>query len=300
MNRKPYISLSDRQKIWRRETFFVSSVKLRKVDSSETEPTSIAAAAEFSDSIIVPAASSVSELNTSVYFDGSSAASEDAYEHNMDLAINSDSKCESNVSACSTSDCPNQEFYSPIATEDTIKTVIINWFIDCPNVPSLSITNLLHHLHYFYSGLPLTAKTIIKPLNFDVSITRMHHGRYVHFNNWKKCVKNYLESLNYNHSYFDITINIDGIPLFKDSRKFHAYPILVKVCTDLPKIFCAGLYLSEDEISNKMPNVDELLARFVEDVQSLQTDGIQVERTLIRVNIKAFVCDAPARSNLKK
>ena len=213
----------------------------------------------------------------------------------MDLAINSDSECEYNASECSTSDCPNQEFDSPIATEDTFKTVIINWSIDYPNVPSLSITNLLHHLHYFYSGLPLTAKTIIRPLNFYVSTTRMHHGRYVHFNNWKKFDKNYLESLNYNHSYFHITINIDGIHLFKDSRKFYAYPILVKVCTDLPKKICAGLYLSENKISNNTSNVDDLLAKFAEDVQFLQADAIQVDQTLICVNIKAFICNALVR-----
>ena len=46
--------------------------------------------------------------------------------------------------------------------EDNLKADIINWSLECPNVPELSVTKLLHHVNDFFTGIPLTLKTLRK------------------------------------------------------------------------------------------------------------------------------------------
>jgi len=95
-------------------------------------------------------------------------------------------------------------------------------------------------------------------------------------------------------------VNIDVIPLFNDSRTNTAYPILIKVCSTVPKIFCAGLYLSHLKENNKMPPVNDFLNSFVIELKELIEEGICVNNVNMKFEIAAFVCDSPARSDLKK
>jgi hypothetical protein len=165
----------------------------------------------------------------------------------------------------------------------------------------MTITKLLHHMSSFFPGVKLTAKTIKQQEVIDVTITPMHFGRYAHFNNWQTALRKQLEAVKFAKSHINIIVNVDGIPLFNDSRKYHAYPILLQISfKNMSKIICVGVYLSESEKSNKMPDVDLFLHRFVEEMSNLITAGIYVNNNKVSVIIKSIVCDAPARSDLKR
>ena len=189
--------------------------------------------------------------------------------------------------------------YIPMPDESKIETALRNWTIDCPNVPNSSVSNLLHHLNHFYPGIVLTARTQKDETAMDITITNMLHGRYAHINNWQISLHNYLQSINFEDVYLKLNVNIDGIPLFEDSRKFHAYPILMELCINTPKIICIGIYLSESGESNKMPHVNMFLEKFVSEMKYLTQNGIKINGKDIPILINAFVCDAPARSDLK-
>ena len=138
-----------------------------------------------------------------------------------------------------------------------------------------------------------------KPLN--VTYVQMDHGRYAHFNGWIECISKYLDHIQFARNEVFITINVDGIPLYNDGRNNHAFPILVRLCTDpLHKLFCAGVYVSEDSKCNKMPHVDVFLDLFVKELLRVSQEGIQISNKCIKLCIKAFVCDAPARADLKR
>ena len=66
------------------------------------------------------------------------------------------------------------------------------------------------------------------------------------------------------------------------------------------KIICAGLYLTEDGVSNKMPKVDILLLNFVAKIKNFLSNPLIIKNSEIVVKIKSIVCDALVGSDLKK
>lgn len=194
------------------------------------------------------------------------------------------------------------DFDVPVSVEEKIEAAIVNWSVDCPNVPNVSITNLLHHLNEFFPSIHLTASTLTRHSSDNVSVVHMHSGRYAHFKDWKECIKSHLLDIAYAEKTVYLNINVDGLPLFKDSRKNHVYPILVEICTSSTKkkkIVCAAIYISDTEGSNKMPCVNEFLDLFVDELSVFQEVGMIIQEVSVEVKINAFVCDAPARSDLK-
>ena len=183
--------------------------------------------------------------------------------------------------------------------EDKIKKAIINWTADCPNTPRSTVSNLLFHLKQFYPGLPLTASTLEK-VNTNVDISNMFNGRYAHFLDWTVALVDYLKSVDYKKKDLGLIINIDGIGLYSDARKYHAFPILIKLPIPYKKIICAGIYISEsNKKKNSMAHSNIMLKKFVEDLSELMANGVLINDRSVNVFIDAFVCDRPARTDLK-
>jgi len=111
----------------------------------------------------------------------------------------------------------------PLSAESKIEAALLNWTVDCPNVPLASITSSLTHLHSFFPSLDMTARTFLNTRISDNEITPMHLGRYAHIANWRSCIVEHLKRINYDISYIEVCLNIDGIPLFSDARTHHAY-----------------------------------------------------------------------------
>lgn len=89
-----------------------------------------------------------------------------------------------------------------------------------------------------------------------------------------------------------LLVNVDGIPLFKSS-KTQFWPVLCK--TEYSKPFIVALYCG----NSKPDPVDDFLEDFLTELSYLTQNGLKLGEQLYNIVIKAFVCDAPARSYLK-
>lgn len=89
-----------------------------------------------------------------------------------------------------------------------------------------------------------------------------------------------------------VTINVDGVPLFKSSAA-QFWPMLAKVDGFEPFIVCLFSGLT------KPGPLEEYVQDLMEEIKRLRENGIQHNGNFIQVNIKAFICDAPARAFLK-
>ena len=90
----------------------------------------------------------------------------------------------------------------------------------------------------------------------------------------------------------DLMINVDGLPLFKSSNS-QFWPILGSF--DGFHVFVIALFYGE----SKPNSVDEYLNDFLEELEKLKLNGIQFNSQKLSLDIKCFLCDAPARSSLK-
>lgn len=89
-----------------------------------------------------------------------------------------------------------------------------------------------------------------------------------------------------------VTINVDGVPLFKSSAA-QCWPMLAKVDGFEPFVVCLFSGLT------KPGPLKDYVQDLVEEIKRLRENGIQHNGNIIQVHIKAFICDAPARAFLK-
>ena len=91
-----------------------------------------------------------------------------------------------------------------------------------------------------------------------------------------------------------ISLNIDGLPLYKSSKK-SLWPVLAFISNICPKVVFPVAITCGD----KKPNNLDFLSETIDDLNSLIYDGLTVGNTHYSVFIKCIVCDAPARSMVK-
>ena len=73
----------------------------------------------------------------------------------------------------------------------------------------------------------------------------MEHGEYAHFLNWEQGLINTVNAVpQLQQKKINIMMNIDGIPVFRNSVKYTAYPILLKVIENPCKVIVVGVYCS--------------------------------------------------------
>ncbi|MEW8548043.1 MAG: hypothetical protein AB2693_31455 [Candidatus Thiodiazotropha sp.] len=90
----------------------------------------------------------------------------------------------------------------------------------------------------------------------------------------------------------ELNVNIDGVPLFKSSNS-QLWPILCSFSEFQP--FLVALFYGD----SKPNSVEEFLNDFLAEFNEVAEKGIIVEEKAFTVTLKAFICDAPARSFLK-
>lgn len=92
-----------------------------------------------------------------------------------------------------------------------------------------------------------------------------------------------------------LVINFDGLPIYKSSKN-EFWPILCAIY-EYPDLhpFVIGIYYG----SGKPKNLDKYLEDFVIEMRTLLEDGIQHGVKKIRIKIRCFVCDSPARAFIK-
>ena len=87
-------------------------------------------------------------------------------------------------------------------------------------------------------------------------------------------------------------MNIDGIPLFK-SNSVQFWPILAQFNKFDP--FIVALFCGKAKPSP----LDYFVKDLLEEFKNLKAVGMEYEDKVYAVSLKAFTCDAPARSFLK-
>ena len=161
----------------------------------------------------------------------------------------------------------SKRLVGPIVSE-----ILCNWLSKEKSVPYRSINRLLEAFidNGFY--VPKTTSILLPRENSKVlKIKAMgDHGDYYHCDDWPNHLRNYAEKSCLPENKISLYVNIDGLGLFNPLgvSKNTVYPILVKIAELPSKIFCAGIYCSNDYFNKSMPPANELLAEFFNDIES--------------------------------
>ncbi|XP_058128587.1 uncharacterized protein LOC131271210 [Anopheles coustani] len=118
-------------------------------------------------------------------------------------------------------------------------------------------------------------------------------GRFF-YNGVKKCLINRFEHVVV-PEIININVSIDGLPLYKGSPSSF-WPILVNV-HEIP-IF-SPMMVGVFHGITKPPQLKEYLGPFVEEMNDVIENGIPINNRVVRVRLRAFICDAPARAYIK-
>ena len=147
-------------------------------------------------------------------------------------------------------------------------------------------------------GLPVPkdSRTLQKTPR-SITVEEKCGGQYKYFG-LEFGIRNVIEDnqnfISQNLNSINLKINIDGVPLFKSSS-MQFWPILCSFENFKP--FLVSIFYG----NSKPSSVSEFLEDFLEEYSQLKTNGLQIEdaRLNIKVRIKAFICDAPARALIK-
>lgn len=159
-----------------------------------------------------------------------------------------------------------------------------------------AITDLLHVLAPLHCDLPLSSKTLLCTPHTAVTRT-LNTGEYIHFG-----LENFLKVVLSKHticvdSKVKISINIDGLPLFKSSST-QFWPILGMIVNKnmlIKKPFAIGVYCGK----GKPFPLSDYLEDFVDEISRLTKEGIDICGRRYSIQIEHFICDAPARAFIK-
>ena len=148
--------------------------------------------------------------------------------------------------------------------------------------------------------LPKSAKAFLRTTKAQYNIIPMPDskgsmGEFVYFGVAKGLIECVNDDLHPNNL-IELQINVDGVPLVKSGYQ-EFWPILCKVhCdADLYEPYPVAVYFGE----SKPASLDSYLNLFIEEINNLQRDGIEISGKHFAVTIKCFICDTPARSFLK-
>lgn len=146
-----------------------------------------------------------------------------------------------------------------------------------------------------HSNLPMTARTLLgTPKNVP---TEMKSGmQYIYFGVEKQLLSHlelYPEETLRDVATFDISLNIDGLPLFK-STSTSLWPVICSLNIKPTKIFPLALTLG-----NAKPFDLEFLRDTVQELNRLLLNGLNYKDHVILVKLKCIICDAPAKAFIK-
>uniref|UniRef100_A0AAG5DND8 Uncharacterized protein n=1 Tax=Anopheles atroparvus TaxID=41427 RepID=A0AAG5DND8_ANOAO len=96
-------------------------------------------------------------------------------------------------------------------------------------------------------------------------------------------------------STISLNINIDGVQVFKSSPA-NFWPILIGI-HEMPKVntMPIAIYCGD----SKPPSANDFLNPLVEELKNILTDGITINEQVVKLSVRAFICDSPARVFIK-
>uniref|UniRef100_A0A182S0E5 Transposase domain-containing protein n=1 Tax=Anopheles funestus TaxID=62324 RepID=A0A182S0E5_ANOFN len=161
--------------------------------------------------------------------------------------------------------------------------------------PGSSVNMILEIFHEctIYKNLPKDARTILQTPRTSMNITDIDGGRYF-YNGIKRCLINRLEHVQFQTLY--VNVSIDGLPLFKGSPSSF-WPILINV-QEIPIL--SPMIVAMFHGITKPPELEQYLRPFVEEMNEVLDNGIPIKNRVVRVRLRAFISDSPARSYIKE
>lgn len=154
------------------------------------------------------------------------------------------------------------------------------------------LTILKKHGHY---SLPSTARTLLKtPRTIP---TCLKSGMQYSYLGLKPAISNYLKKypleLVDNLTELDISLNIDGLPLFHSNFKC-AWPVLCAILLKPVSVFPVAL-----TFGNKKPADLLFLHDTLNEINEIMQSGIEFGTRIIKINLRCIICDSPAKSMVK-
>lgn len=137
-------------------------------------------------------------------------------------------------------------------------------------------------------NLPLDARTLLSSNTDKVETISVPPGEYWHYGA-KRALKAILQNKILLPKCLYLSIGIDGVPISKSSKS-QFWPILGRIKNSKP--FIIGIYCGAAK--PKCPNL--FLKMFVEEMNDLILNGIEIRNCIINVKLLCFICDAPAKS----
>lgn len=154
-----------------------------------------------------------------------------------------------------------------------------------------SLNDLLKILRkHGHNDLPKDSRTLLSTPKV-VEHQAKCNGQYIYFG-LESGLSHILQQCPESADHIDVTINVDGVPIFKSSP-VQFWPMLAKVDGFEPFTVCLFSGTTKPE------PVEDYVQDLVEEIKRLREIGIQHNGTVTHLRIKAFICDAPARAFLK-
>lgn len=169
------------------------------------------------------------------------------------------------------------------------------WAIDY-NISHQALKGLLSVIKDQYGDvdLPSDPRTLlITPQNTSMLVKAIPGGTYWH-QGLEVCLRNRFKFISSDIS-IELNVNMDGIPIHKSSKD-QFWPILCNVY-DMPHIkpMVVGIFLGK----SKPLDVNEYLSPFIDELIPILDNGLVVNGHFIRLKIRCFICDSPARAFVK-
>lgn len=187
------------------------------------------------------------------------------------------------------------------------------WAID-HNITRNALSELLKILITFgLTWLPNDARTLLETPQ-KTKVVKVANGE-MWYNGIEKNIRQIFEYLDRDLE-LALNFNFDGIPLFKSARKefwpilanFHSKLLKFKesiiqkylnlnFLTDFPTInpFVVSIWFGVGK-----PNpINDFLFSFINELKQILANGIVLNGFIIRIRVRCFICDTPARSLLK-
>lgn len=188
---------------------------------------------------------------------------------------------------------------------DDIRSQLKKWAIE-QNVSHKQLNTLLPILRNQYKELPLCSKTILCTVR-NLNITKMMssrdtEGEYIYFGIKNALNKEFDKGAgdiilnNKERNIIQLILNIDGLPIHK-STSIQFWPILGAIYASGQKldVFDVAIYTGD----SKPKYITEFLKDVTTEINALIENGFMYKNKTYFVKLKAFICDAPARSFLK-
>lgn len=153
------------------------------------------------------------------------------------------------------------------------------------------LDDLLHRLKLVFPRMPLTYTTLFQ-CNYDFDISHLPSGGTL----WYKGICCNLDKLNLKayllkFQKIELDIGIDGLPLVGAKL----WPILGHLVGTDNAPFIIAVYRGTSDPTN----VTEYLSKYCNELQELSANGFTYDNRVYDVEIRYYICDAPARSFLK-